>query len=75
MKLQGQVGGTVHAITQQAPDEPMDGTRACKVCGRKFVPEGSGHRVYCSVECRQAAHREHLRKSWARNSHKYRRKA
>ena len=64
MILQGNVKGGVYPIVQQAYDEPIDGTKRCRRCGRKF--EAVRNRRYCSEECRKLAnaekHRERSRK-------------
>lgn len=64
MILQGNVRGYIYPITQQAYDEPIDGTKRCRRCGRKF--EAVRNRRYCSDECRKMAnlekHRECSRK-------------
>lgn len=52
MVLQGQVGGYSYPIVQQEYEKPIDGTKTCKICKRKFVPKGRKNQVYCSNECR-----------------------
>lgn len=56
MIMQGCVKGTVYPVVQQAFDKPIDGTKRCRRCGRKF--EARGNRRYCSDECRKAANLE-----------------
>jgi len=56
MILQGNVRGYIYPITQQAYDEPIDGTKRCRRCGRKF--EAVRNRRYCSDECRKLANAE-----------------
>ena len=53
MILQGNVRGYIYPVTQQAFDEPIDGTKRCRRCGRKF--EAVRNRRYCSDECRKTA--------------------
>lgn len=68
MKFYGNVAGVIHTAQQQAYEKPIDGTRACPLCGRKFAP--MRNRRYCSPECRKAAYAEKNRE----NSRKYARK-
>lgn len=56
MIMQGCVKGAIYPITQQAYDEPIDGTKRCRRCGRKF--EAVRNRRYCSDECRVASNME-----------------
>lgn len=60
MILQGCVNGAIYPITQQAYEEPIDGTRKCKFCGQLFVP--NGRERFCSEYCRC----ESRRQSWMR---------
>lgn len=66
MILQGCVKGAIYPVTQQAYEEPIDGTRKCKFCGHKFVARGSGRHTYCSAQGRTDALKEQHRKASAR---------
>ena len=68
MILQGNVRGYIYPITQQAYDEPIDGTKRCHRCGRKF--EAVRNRRYCSEECRKAANLEKHRECSRRSARK-----
>lgn len=64
MIMQGTVRGGIYPVTQQAYEEPIDGTRRCKWCGQKFVPT-SKLKQYCCLECRTQAISEQHRKACA----------
>ncbi len=53
MILQGCVKGVIYPVTQQAYEEPIDGSRTCKECGHKYFATGRGNHTYCSEECRK----------------------
>lgn len=71
MIMQGCVKGTVYPVVQQAFGEPIDGTKRCKRCGRKF--EARGNRRYCSEECRIASNADKHKESSRRYAEKMRR--
>ena len=71
MILQGNVKGGVYPITQQAYDEPIDGTKRCRRCGRKF--DAMRNRRYCSDECRKLANAEKHRECSRRYAERARR--
>ena len=60
MVFQGQVCGTAYPIIQQAYDEPINGTKKCKICGHLFVPNKG--QVYCSPECKVEAKKKRQQK-------------
>ena len=67
MKLQGNVKGAVYPVEQQAYDKPIDATRACGYCGRKFVYDPITRlKAYCSHECKHQAHLESSKRSYRR---------
>ena len=56
MKLQGNVRGSIYPVEQQAYDEPIDATRRCGYCGRKFAYDHAVRlKAYCSHECKYQA--------------------
>ena len=71
MILQGNVRGYIYPITQQAYYEPIDGTKRCRRCGRKF--EAVRNRRYCSDECRKMANAEKHRERSRRYAERLRR--
>lgn len=53
MKLQGNVRGSIYPVEQQAYDEPIDATRRCGYCGRKFAYDSKTRlKSFCSFECK-----------------------
>lgn len=64
MILQGCVRGAIYPVTQQAYEEPIDATRRCGHCGRRFVYDPETRlRAFCSMECKHQAHLAQARAS------------
>ena len=66
MILQGNVNGYLYPVVQQAYDAPIDATKRCAFCGRKFVAKGRGCHTYCSQACRVEAKRRQKIASYKR---------
>ena len=73
MKFYGNVKGGTYPVTQQEYEKPIDATRQCGYCGRKFAYDPEIRlRAYCSHECKRKAQVRHVRNSKKRAAYRVR---